>query len=101
MWNVPRHIEFQVIGDTHGNMIHLGERECSVQRRHQKIIEESPSQALTTAHRMELGGKIVRALQSVGYVNAGTVELLMDEQGRTYFMEVNTASRWNTPSPNR
>jgi acetyl-CoA carboxylase biotin carboxylase subunit len=86
----PRHIEFQIIADHHGNMIHLGERECSVQRRHQKIIEESPSAAFTLEKRMELGGRIVKALQGVGYQNAGTVELLMDEQGRTYFMEVNT-----------
>ena len=86
----PRHIEFQVIADQHGNMIHLGERECSVQRRHQKIIEESPSPAFTHEKRMALGAQIVQALRHVGYQNVGTVELLMDEQGRTYFMEVNT-----------
>jgi len=86
----PRHIEFQVVADTHGNMIHLGERECSVQRRHQKVIEEAPSPAFTLEKRMALGEKIVRALKGVGYQSVGTVELLMDQDGQTYFMEVNT-----------
>ncbi len=86
----PRHIEFQVFGDTHGNLIHLGERECSVQRRHQKIIEESPSVALTPALRAAMGKAAVRAAQTVGYTNAGTVELLLAPDGQFYFLEMNT-----------
>src|SRR5438067_8193488 len=70
----PRHIEFQVLGDQHGKVIHLGERECSIQRRHQKLIEESPSPALDPKLRKEMGSKVVKALQKVGYTNAGTVE---------------------------
>ena len=85
----PRHIEFQVLGDRHGNVLHLGERECSIQRRHQKLVEESPSVALTPKRRAELGGRIVDALRKVGYSNAGTVEFLMDEDGRFYFIEMN------------
>jgi acetyl-CoA carboxylase biotin carboxylase subunit len=86
----PRHVEFQVLGDHHGNLVHLGERECSVQRRHQKIIEESPSPALPPGERDRLGARVCQALRAVGYRSAGTVEMLMDEQGRTFFMEVNT-----------
>jgi acetyl-CoA carboxylase biotin carboxylase subunit len=86
----PRHIEFQVLGDRHGNVIHLGERECSIQRRHQKLIEESPSPALTPELRDTLGGKLVAALQKIGYGNAGTLEFLMDEKERLYFIEMNT-----------
>src|ERR1700752_1794252 len=80
----PRHIEFQVLGDQHGNLIHLGERECSIQRRHQKLIEESPSPALTSKRREQLGSQVVAALKKVGYTNAGTVEFLMDEDGSFY-----------------
>jgi acetyl-CoA carboxylase biotin carboxylase subunit len=86
----PRHIEFQIFGDDHGNCIHLGERECSIQRRHQKLIEESPSVALNDELREEMGSAAVRLAQKVGYVNAGTVEFLLDEDGSFYFMEMNT-----------
>jgi len=86
----PRHIEFQVLGDQHGKIIHLGERECSIQRRHQKLIEESPSPVLDPKLRKEMGAKVVKALQKVGYTNAGTVEFLMDQDGTIYFIEMNT-----------
>lgn len=86
----PRHIEFQVLGDRHGKVIHLGERECSIQRRHQKLVEESPSSALPAKKREELGDQVAQALQRIGYQNAGTVEFLMDEDGACYFIEMNT-----------
>jgi 3-methylcrotonyl-CoA carboxylase alpha subunit len=86
----PRHIEFQVLADAHGNTIHFGERECSIQRRHQKIIEEAPSVALTPQLRAEMGAAAVRAAQAVKYVNAGTVEFMLDEDGKYYFLEMNT-----------
>lgn len=86
----PRHIEFQVLGDTHGNIIHLGERECSIQRRHQKIVEEAPSVALSPELRAEMGAAAVRAAKSVDYVNAGTCEFMLDEDGSYYFLEMNT-----------
>ena len=86
----PRHIEFQVLGDQHGKVIHLGERECSIQRRHQKLVEESPSPVVHAAQRMELGAKVVKALENIGYTNAGTVEFLMDQDGALYFIEMNT-----------
>ena len=85
----PRHIEFQVLGDRHGNVLHLGERECSIQRRHQKLVEESPSPALTPESRNELGRRVVAALKNMGYTNAGTVEFLMDEDGSFHFIEMN------------
>jgi acetyl-CoA carboxylase biotin carboxylase subunit len=85
----PRHIEFQVLGDNHGSVMHLGERECSIQRRHQKLVEESPSMALTAGRRAELGRMVVNALRKIGYSNAGTVEFLMDEDGSFYFIEMN------------
>jgi acetyl-CoA carboxylase biotin carboxylase subunit len=85
----PRHIEFQVLGDRNGNVMHLGERECSIQRRHQKLVEESPSMALTPKLRADLGRRVVEALKKVGYSNAGTVEFLMDEDGSVYFIEMN------------
>ena len=86
----PRHIEFQVLGDHHGNVIHLGERECSIQRRHQKLLEESPSVAVTDKVRRRMGGVVADAARAVQYTNAGTFEFLMDEKGNFYFMEVNT-----------
>jgi acetyl-CoA carboxylase biotin carboxylase subunit len=78
----PRHIEFQIIGDHHGNLIHLGERECSIQRRHQKLIEESPSPALTDKVRRKMGSLVVDAAKAVQYTNAGTFEFLMDGEGQ-------------------
>ncbi|RME04947.1 MAG: acetyl-CoA carboxylase biotin carboxylase subunit [Planctomycetota bacterium] len=85
-----KHIEFQVILDRYGNGIHLGERECSIQRRHQKLIEESPSPALTSEQREEMGQKVVQALQKLGYTNAATAEFLLSPDGELAFMEVNT-----------
>jgi acetyl-CoA carboxylase biotin carboxylase subunit len=86
----PRHIEVQIIGDHHGNVVHLGERECSIQRRHQKLIEEAPSPALTEKQRRKLGSIVVDAARAVQYTNAGTFEFLMDQEGRFYYMETNT-----------
>jgi acetyl-CoA carboxylase biotin carboxylase subunit len=86
----PRHIEFQILGDHHGNVIHLGERECSIQRRHQKLVEESPSPALTDKVRRKMGGVVVDAAKAVQYTNAGTFEFLMDREGKFYYMETNT-----------
>ena len=86
----PRHIEIQVLGDQHGKVIHLGERECTIQRRHQKLVEESPSPVIDTKRRKELGAKVVKALTEIAYTNAGTVEFLMDEDGSIYFIEMNT-----------
>jgi acetyl-CoA carboxylase biotin carboxylase subunit len=86
----PRHIEFQVLADEHGDVISLGERECSIQRRHQKLIEEAPSLMITPKVRAELGATIQRCLKDVGYWNAGTIEFLMDEDGKIYFIEMNT-----------
>ena len=86
----PRHIEFQVLGDHHGNLVHLGERECSVQRRHQKLLEESPSLGLTDKVRRKMGSLVVDAAKAVQYTNAGTFEFLMDGDGKFYFMEANT-----------
>ncbi|HTM04763.1 MAG TPA: acetyl-CoA carboxylase biotin carboxylase subunit [Vicinamibacterales bacterium] len=86
----PRHIEFQVIGDHHGNVVHLGERECSIQRRHQKLIEESPSPALTEKIRRKMGSVVVDAAKAVQYTNAGTFEFLMDAKGNFFYMETNT-----------
>jgi acetyl-CoA carboxylase, biotin carboxylase subunit len=86
----PRHIEFQVLGDTQGNLVHLFERECSIQRRHQKLLEECPSTALTPALRARMAEAALKAAQAVNYVNAGTVEFLLDARGEFFFIEMNT-----------
>ena len=86
----PRHIEVQVLGDHHLNVVHLGERECSIQRRHQKLVEEAPSVALTEKQRRKLGSTVVDAARAVQYTNAGTFEFLMDPKGNFYFLEANT-----------
>ena len=86
----PRHIEFQVLGDHHGAVVHLGERECSIQRRHQKLLEEGPSVAVTEKMRRKLGGAVVDAARAVQYTNAGTFEFLLDDKGNFFFLEVNT-----------
>jgi acetyl-CoA carboxylase, biotin carboxylase subunit len=86
----PRHVEFQVLGDHHGTVVHLGERECSIQRRHQKLIEESPSPALSEKMRRKIGAIVIDAAKAVQYSNAGTFEFLLDSDGRFYFMEANT-----------
>jgi acetyl-CoA carboxylase biotin carboxylase subunit len=86
----PRHIEFQIFGDKYGRVIHLGERECSIQRRHQKLIEEAPSPALTAELRQQMGDAAVKLAAAAGYTNAGTVEFLLDRDGSFYFMEMNT-----------
>jgi acetyl-CoA carboxylase biotin carboxylase subunit len=85
----PRHIEFQVLADHHGNVEILGERECSIQRRHQKLLEEAPSLALNPELRQSVSASLKVAMQKIGYTNAGTVEFLMDERGNLYFIEVN------------
>jgi len=86
----PRHIEFQVLADQYGNVVSLGERECSIQRRHQKLLEESPSTQVNQELRDQIGGILCKTLSEIGYVNAGTIEFLMDEDRRLYFIEMNT-----------
>ncbi len=86
----PRHIEFQILADSHGNVVSLGERECSIQRRHQKLIEEAPSVMVTPELRAEIGSILQRTMSQIGYVNAGTVEFLMDENRKLSFIEMNT-----------
>jgi acetyl-CoA carboxylase biotin carboxylase subunit len=86
----PRHIEFQILADQHGNVVSLGERECSIQRRHQKLLEESPSTQVTPELRAEIGGILTKTLSEIGYMNAGTIEFLMDRERKLYFIEMNT-----------
>lgn len=86
----PRHIEFQILADAHGNVVHLGERDCSIQRRHQKVLEEAPSAAISEELRTRMGQTAVKAAKAVGYVNAGTIEFLLDKNKEYYFMEMNT-----------
>lgn len=86
----PRHVEIQILADSYGNVIHLGERDCSIQRRHQKLIEESPSPSISDQVRKEMGEVAVKAAKAVGYVSAGTIEFLVEPSGRYYFMEMNT-----------
>jgi acetyl-CoA carboxylase, biotin carboxylase subunit len=86
----PRHIEFQILADQHGNVVSLGERECSIQRRHQKLLEEAPSVKVTPQMRKDIGDLLSRTLSKIGYWNAGTIEFLMDEDGKLYFIEMNT-----------
>ena len=86
----PRHIEFQILADSYGNVVHLGERDCSIQRRHQKVLEESPSVAISADLRKRMGETAIKAAEAVGYVNAGTIEFLLDKSKEFYFMEMNT-----------
>ena len=87
---LPRHIEFQILADSYGNVVHLGERDCSIQRRHQKLLEEAPSSVLTDELRQKMGKAAVRAAQSIDYIGAGTIEFLLDKHNNFYFMEMNT-----------
>ena len=86
----PRHVEFQIMADAHGNVVHLGERDCSIQRRHQKVLEESPSIALDADLRKRMGDVAVKAAKAANYENAGTIEFLLDRHKNFYFMEMNT-----------
>ena len=85
-----RHVEIQILGDNHGNLVHLFERECSIQRRHQKVIEEAPSPAVNPKIREQMGDAAVKAAQKIGYTSAGTVEFLLDEGDNFFFLEMNT-----------
>ena len=93
----PRHIEIQILADMHGNVVHLFERECSIQRRHQKVVEEAPSAVLTPELREAMGNSAIEVAKSCDYVGAGTVEFLLDDQMRYYFLEMNTRLKWSIP----
>src|SRR3974377_761511 len=93
----PRQTEFQVLADEHGNVMSLGERDCSIQRRHQKLVEEAPSVKMTPELRERTGNLLVKTLSRIGYQNAGTVEFLMDEEGNLSFMEMNTRIQVENP----
>src|SRR5579863_4853053 len=95
----PRHIEFQMLADEHGSVVSLYERECSIQRRHQKLIEEAPSLQVTPRMREEIGRTLIRCLSDIGYQNAGTIEFLMDEDRQLYFIEMNTRIQVEHPVP--
>ena len=86
----PKHVEFQILADAHGNVIHLGERDCSIQRRNQKLMEESPCPVISKELRIKMGNAAVKAAKATGYVNAGTIEFLLDKDNNYYFMEMNT-----------
>ncbi|TMP91829.1 MAG: acetyl-CoA carboxylase biotin carboxylase subunit, partial [Verrucomicrobia bacterium] len=86
----PHHIEFQIVADSHGHIVHLGERDCSIQRRNQKVIEECPSPLMTSGLRRKMGNAAVKLAKSVGYENAGTIEFLVDQDRHFYFIEMNT-----------
>ena len=94
----PRHIEFQILGDTFGNVVHLGERDCSIQRRNQKVLEEAPSYILNDELREKMGEAAIKAAKAVNYVNAGTIEFLVDKHSDFYFMEMNTRIQVEHPS---
>ena len=97
----PHHIEFQILGDKFGNIIHLFERECSVQRRHQKVVEETPSPHMTLKLRKKMGQYAVKAAKSVNYVGAGTIEFLVDDKHNFYFLEMNTRLQVEHPITER